>query len=213
MPRMNSGAAGLPKTTSNQAELPCGLAWQVEPESWHIADDIVRVRAAGNTDIFVDPNRSAVLLSGARALATAPDEPWQLAAHVTADLRQTYDAAALMLWSDDRHFAKLCLERSPQGRATVVSVVTRDVSDDANAWVVPGGNVWLRISKVATDAYAFHSSSDGKYWDLVRYFALSGDGPIQYGIEAQSPMGDGCTVSFSGLARTSTHLADIRDGS
>jgi hypothetical protein len=55
------------------------------------------------------------------------------------------------LSSDERHFAKLCLERSTHGQATIVSVVTSAVSDDADAWDVEGDAAWLRISGLTND--------------------------------------------------------------
>jgi regulation of enolase protein 1 (concanavalin A-like superfamily) len=193
--------------------LPFGLRWEVEPTSWHLDGSVASVVAAASTDNFVDPAGTTTALDGARALADAPQRAWQLSAKVTVDFHAAYDAGALLLWSDDQHFAKLCFEHSPQGEPMVVSVITRGVSDDANAWIVDGDTVWLRISKVADEAYAFHSSSDGRRWELVRYFALSGSGPMRYGISAQSPTGDGCAVTFEDLALSDTHLANLRDGS
>ena len=175
---------------------PFGLEWEVMPASWHFDGNAARVRAAGHTDNFVDPTGSVVALNGARAVALAPREPWQFAVRVTVDFRASYDAGALMLWSDERQFAKLCFEQSPQGRPTVVSVVTRDLSDDSNAWTVEVDSVWLRVCSLGNNAYVFHSSADGARWDLVRYFALVGNQPMKYGIEAQSPIGDGCDVTF-----------------
>jgi uncharacterized protein len=196
---------------STQA-LPLGLRWVVEPASWRFDGSTTSVAAAASTDCFVDPGGADGVHSGARALAIAPSGPWQLSARVTVDFRATYDAGVLLLWSDDEHFAKLCFERSPQGEPMVVSVVTRDVSDDANAWVVGGDTVWLRISRIADQTYAFHSSADGRRWDLVRYFALAGIEPMRYGISVQSPTGDGCAVTFEELALSETPLANLRDG-
>jgi regulation of enolase protein 1 (concanavalin A-like superfamily) len=199
--------------TTETRPLPFGLRWEVEPASWRYDGSAAAAVAAGSTDNFVDPAGTVTVLTGARALADAPDRPWQLAAKVTVDFRATYDAGVLLLWSDDQHFAKLCFERSPQGKPMVVSVITRDVSDDANAWVVDGDTAWLRISKVAEETYAFHSSRDGRRWDLVRYFALSGSEPMRYGISVQSPTGDGCAVTFEELALTETLVENLRDGS
>jgi len=55
----------------------------------------------------------------------------------------------------------------------VVSVVTRGVSDDANAFVVDGRTVWLRVSRVS-HAFAYHASLDGKAWRMVRFFSIDG---------------------------------------
>jgi hypothetical protein len=95
----------------------------------------------------------------------------------------------------------------------VVSVVTREVSDDANAFVVPERSVWLRVSRLGR-VYAFHASVDGKTWTLVRVFSL-GDAVTGHriGFEAQSPTGDGCTVTFDDIRFTRQRLEELRDGS
>lgn len=95
----------------------------------------------------------------------------------------------------------------------VVSVVTRGVADDANAFSVAGQEVWLRIARVGR-AFAFHASTDGADWAFVRVFAL-GDGllPVRVGFEAQSPTGGGCRVGFDHISFASRTLADLRDGS
>ena len=93
----------------------------------------------------------------------------------------------------------------------VVSVVTRGVSDDANSTIVDGNAVWLRIARIGA-AFAFHSSTDGKRWNLVRHFALGGDGELQAGFLAQSPTGEGCAATFSHVERTGSTLTDIRSG-
>lgn len=196
--------------------LPLGLSWQVPPASWSVDEERVEVRAAGGTDYFIDPAGVAQSLNGARATLAAPQGDWQFQAKVRVDFRSTYDAGVLMLWSDELHWAKLCFEQSPQNSAMVVSVVTREVSDDANAWVVAQEAVWLRISQFANPAaraYAFHSSLDGAKWDLVRYFALPDPAPMMVGIEAQSPMGGGCSVSFDHLRLERSRLKNLRDGS
>ena len=41
---------------------------------------------------------------------------------------------------------KLCFEHSPDRQPMIVSVVTRGVSDDANAFAVDGQTAWLRVS-------------------------------------------------------------------
>jgi regulation of enolase protein 1 (concanavalin A-like superfamily) len=102
--------------------------------------------------------------------------------------------------------------RSSRSTATIVSVVTRGVSDDANGWTVDGNAVWLRVSRTGR-AYAFHASTDGRNWDLVRYFALDDGRPVRIGFEAQSPLGPGCRVRFGDIRFSPTPPAGLRDGS
>ena len=95
----------------------------------------------------------------------------------------------------------------------VVSVVTRDRSDDANAFVLAGTDtVWLRIARLGP-AYAFHASLDGSYWQFVRHFTLGPASGGRIGFEAQSPTGAGCTTWFDQIAYRSGRLAQLRDGS
>jgi regulation of enolase protein 1 (concanavalin A-like superfamily) len=194
-------------------QLPFGLEWEVEPRAWNLDGEALTVVTAGSTDNFVDPAGSVVVLNSARALAVAPRPGWQFSARVAVNFQAEYDAGVLMLWSDQQHFAKLCFERSPHGEAMVVSVVTRGLSDDANGWIVDAGAVWLRISCIADGVYAFHARGDGSRWDIVRYFELSGSAPMKYGLAAQSPVGAGCTVTFTQLAFRELLLQDLRDGS
>jgi regulation of enolase protein 1 (concanavalin A-like superfamily) len=117
-----------------------------------------------------------------------------------------------MLRAGDHVWAKLALERSPQGEAMVVSVVTRGVSDDANGAVVAGHTVWLRVARIG-GACALHASPDGERWDLVRHFALGAPDALAAGFLAQSPSGEGCTATFDEIRFAARTLADLRDGS
>lgn len=95
----------------------------------------------------------------------------------------------------------------------VVSVVARGVADDANAFVVDGRTVWLRVSRLGP-AFAYHASLDGKVWRMIRYFAINGASTsVSIGFEAQSPTGDGCAVTFDNIRFTRERLSDLRNGS
>jgi regulation of enolase protein 1 (concanavalin A-like superfamily) len=150
--------------------------------------------------------RNAPLLAG------PADGDFQLSARVSADLRATFDAGALVLRAADDAWVKLALERSPRGGATIVSVVTRGVSDDANAWAVAGASAWLRISRIGATC-VLHASDDGARWDLVRHCAFDAPPRVNAGFLAQSPTGDGCTATFADVRFAATTLAELRDGS
>ena len=117
----------------------------------------------------------------------------------------------LLIHGGDRSWAKLCFEYSPQGQPMVVSVVTRGVSDDANSMPIDATTVWLRVARIGP-AYAFHASTDGTTWQFVRHFALDTGGALQVGFVAQSPTGDGCTVTFEDIRFEPRRLADLRSG-
>jgi uncharacterized protein len=106
---------------------------------------------------------------------------------------------------------KLAFEVSPRGEPMVVSVVTDGRSDDANAFVVEGGAVWLRISRSGA-ACALHARLDGEGWRFVRHFALPAPGGLRAGFLAQSPVGDGATARFDEIGFAAERLADLRSG-
>lgn len=193
--------------------LPVALSWHVAPVSSRVDDDVLTVTAGGRTDLFVDPAGGEPVLTAPRLLGAVPTGDFQLAARVRATLAHTYDAGVLLVWIDARTWAKLCFERSPQGVPTVVTVVTRGESDDANGFTVDGDAVWLRVSRLGP-AWAFHASLDGAFWHLVRYFRL-GDrsAPALVGFEAQSPTGPGCEVTFDRVRFVPAAPAGLRDGS
>ena len=174
--------------------------------------------APAHTDLYVNPGGedsadAESLLNAATLLGTPPKGDFQLTARVSVDFQTQYDAGVLLLWLDEQHWAKFCFEFSPAAQPMVVSVVTREFSDDANAFVVPDRSVWLRVSRVDR-VYAYHASTDAATWQLVRVFSLGGGvADHQIGFEVQSPTGDGCTVTFDDIRFTRVRLADLRDGS
>jgi regulation of enolase protein 1 (concanavalin A-like superfamily) len=140
-----------------------------------------------------------------------PAGDYQLSARVTVDFEATFDAGVLALFAHEGAWAKLCFERSPRGEAMVVSVVTRGVSDDADAFAVEGRAVWLRVSRLG-QAHAFHASLDGSRWRFVRHFALEPADGLAVGFLAQSPTGSGCGVQFDHMVYRSERLSDLRSG-
>lgn len=186
------------------------LQWLNQPQNWNFsADSQLTVTAPVKTDWFIDP-QGTVNISNAPALLFPTSGPCILSARVTVNHIATYDAGVLMIYESPSVWAKLCLELSPQGLATIVSVVTKGVSDDCNAFAV-NGPVYLRVSRLER-AYAFHVSPDGNHWGLIRYFKLEGNQNAQIGFLVQSPTGNGCTASFRNIRFEERLLADIRSG-
>jgi regulation of enolase protein 1 (concanavalin A-like superfamily) len=191
--------------------IPKELDWVVEPAVWRFNDGVLAVEAGPRTDLFVDP-ADGTRYDNAPRLLTTVDGDFQLGARVRVTFAAQYDAGVLLLWESHERWAKLCFERSPQGRPTIVTVVNRGVSDDANGWPVDADTVWLRVSRIGR-SYALHASTDGAWWDLTRYFALDGTGPVQVGFLAQAPHGSGCGVRFDEVRFVATAPGGLRDGS
>ena len=192
------------------ATLPAPLQ-ATDEVAWKLSGDVLTGVAGAATDMFVDPAGDAPTVNAPRLVVNPDDGDFQLHARVEVGFGSTFDAGVLLLWVDERTWAKLCFEYSPQGEPMVVTVVTRGISDDANGFIVDGNVVWLRVARRA-GAYAFHASTDGARWHFVRHFSL-GEARPQVGFEVQSPTGAGVTATFTEIAYTATTLADLRDGS
>ena len=188
-------------------------AWRYDPER-----GTVLAAAPPHSDFYINPagagSADAESLDNAvTLLGTPPPGDYQLRCRVEVEFVSQFDAGVLMLWIDGHNWAKFCFEYSPAAQPMVVSVVTRGVSDDANAFTVAGRSTWLRVSRV-DGVYAYHASLDGEVWQLIRVFSLGQDPAAhQVGFEAQSPTGNGCRVSFDQIGFVSERLTDLRDGS
>lgn len=196
--------------------LPAELSWFHDPVTWtQESDDQLTIQAGAGTDWFVDPDPagSPPKDDAPCALFASSDTAFTLSAHVRVAFTATFDAGALLVRvrDTDQVWAKLCFEYSPQHQPTIVSVVTRGVSDDCNSAHLEQDSVFLRITRRQA-IVAFHYSLDERFWRLVRYFTL-GDAPrLLLGVSAQSPTGSGCAATFSQIRYTPTAVADLRGG-
>lgn len=186
--------------------------WLNPPQqSAQLSEDNIRITAGPKTDWFIDPAGKVLATNAPVLLFRPPDNDFLFSARVSVDFADTYDAGVLFLYSDKNCWGKLCFEYSPQKEAMVVSVVTRDVSDDCNSLVIEGNSICLRASRQG-NIFIFHYSLDGKYWHFVRYFSLGEANGLQIGLSAQSPTGQGCRATFSEISYRSAQLTDMRNG-
>jgi uncharacterized protein len=190
------------------------------PPGCRVLHGALILSAAAGTDLFVDPGDTGdvgdaadarPLPDAGRFVGLPPAGDFTLAAQVSVEFASMYDAGVLLLHAAERQWAKLCFEYSPQLRPTAVTVVTRGTSDDCNSFEVEGTTLWLRITRSGS-AWAFHASTDGSWWRLLRYFALDAD-VVRAGFLAQSPTGGGCTATFDHISFRPGAPENLRDGS
>jgi uncharacterized protein len=195
------------------------MAVVIEELEWQDVDgnpvrrpDSGPLSAAAGTDWFIDPLGAEPVGSAPLTLARI-DGDFQFHALVEAAPAATYDAVAMFVHGGPATWAKLALERSPAGADTIVTVVTREVSDDANGVAVSTpGRCRLRVSRIGA-AYAFHHSADGAHWSLARLFTLGPVAGHRVGFSVQSPTGSGLDARVTDIGITHATLADARDGS
>ena len=181
------------------------------PPGCRVRSGVLTLTAAARTDMFVDPAGTGPVPDAGRFVGLPPAGDFTLAAQVSVEFASMYDAGVLLLHAAERDWAKLCFEYSPQLRPTAVTVVTRGTSDDCNSFEVDGSTLWLRITRSGA-AWAFHASTDGTWWRLLRYFTL-GQELVRVGFLAQSPTGAGCAATFDHVTFGPGAPENLRDGS
>jgi uncharacterized protein len=188
--------------------MPGAMSWQNKPRDWHMDENkALTISAGAKTDWFVDPFDGTVA-NTAPILLFDPSTDYVLSTRVTVQFTTKWDAGALMLWGDDHHWAKLSYEYSPDGKPTLVTVVTRGLSDDCNSTHMSGDSVYLRIAK-SGGTYIFYFAEDGKNWQILRTFSLDTQMAIRVGFESQSPAGTGAIAKFSEIAYDSQRVGNI----
>lgn len=187
------------------------LSWFNPPDKWEpLPSGGVRVFAPAETDYFQNPNGEGGRDS-APLLWVPVEGDFVAQAHVRPTFASTYDAGALMVRHDERHWAKLCFESTDLGTHAAVSVVTNELSDDANGADLEAKAIWLQIVRQG-DLFGMHYSPDGQAWRMVRYFALPLPPQVKVGLVAQSPVGPGTSVEFYRFIIESRRVANMRAG-
>ena len=199
------------QTVSEIQGIPGTLTWHNKPVSYHVDHrSVLTIFSGPKTDWFVDPFDETVA-STAPIFSFIPGDTFVFSARVKVQFRTKWDAGAFMLWADDHHWAKLSFELSPEGRPTIVTVVTRGVSDDCNSVPQSGDSVYLRIARTRS-TYVFYYSRDGRSWKVIRTFRLEAQEELSLGFESQSPAGSGSRAIFTDIRYSPRKIADIYTG-
>jgi uncharacterized protein len=181
--------------------LPGPLETRNPPVAWKATGpDSLIISAGPKTNWFVSPWDSTTA-DNAPMLLFRPKGDFTFTAKIALKPVARWDSGALALFIDKDNWAKLCFENSvADGKLSVVMVVNHVISDDSyTAYSAPDNTLYLRISRQGT-AYMFFASRDGKDWMLMRDFVLNGDAALlRAGLLAQSPVGDGMTVTFTDI--------------
>jgi regulation of enolase protein 1 (concanavalin A-like superfamily) len=192
--------------------IPAEMEWTIPPLDWKAeAPNRLTILAGERTNWFTDPTENTLEDTAPAALFIPPDPNFLLSAKVAVSFASTYDAGVIQIRERGDRWGKFCFEYSPQGKPTIVSVVTRGVSDDCNSTSIDGHEIFLRIA-VTPQTISFHYSRDGAYWNLVRYFSLGKMDNLRVGFSSQSPTGKQCTAVFSEIRYRADALNDNRNG-
>ena len=186
-----------------------GLKWLNEPPQWDCGDSELSVTPLGPSDFF-RPYKGRVN-DNCCLLYRPTTGDFTAVTQVRAELADFGDAAALTVRASETLWAKLCVERSPIGDISVVSVVTNPWSDDSNGELLKSAECFLRITRKG-DVFGMHYSLKGEKWRFVRTFGLEMPATVIVGIHAQAPFTPGCRVYFRSLTISPEPVADYRSG-
>ena len=173
--------------------------WFNEPKNWIMENEKLYVTAEPRTDFFIDEETSSIR-KNAHYFHTNVEGDFIIKCHVEVDMKENWDSACLMIYSDEKKWAKLCYENWPTG-VSIVSVVTNNYSDDCPGPLITKNGVFLCIIR-ANNNFGFHYSIDNKNWNIARYFNMESEKLIKVGFAFQSPVGNGCNIVVDNILLT-----------
>ncbi len=186
--------------------IPYPLFLENTPKNYSIHQDTLEITAGEKTDMFRDPN-VAYNTDNAPKLMFVPDENFVLTACIEHAFTNKWDGGALVLRQDSLNWIKFCFEKDYTGARRVVSVVTKNVSDDCNSVAILKNKVYYKLAK-AGNVITLYYSSNGKSWFLVRHLQFDTHAGWQVGFLAQSPTGKSCSVRFTNITYKAKKIAD-----
>lgn len=196
-----SSAEAAPSFTA----LPAPFETRNGPVVWDATGpDKLVIKAGPKTNWFVAPWDNKLASDNAPTLLFKPEGNFSLSTKISLTPLKRWDSGALTLFIDKDNWAKMCLENAnDDGKLTVVMVVNRGDSDDSYTTIIaPNNALYFRVRRNGP-GFSFESSTDGKTWTWLRAFSLRGDyQQLRTGLLAQSPVGDGMTVTFSDISYT-----------
>lgn len=198
------------KDSIHIASIPYSLTWENNPLKYSSKNGVLLITAGPKTDMFRDPNVTYNTDNAPKLLFT-PDQDFILSASIQHAFKHKWDGGAIVLLEDSLNWIKFCFEKDYTGAKRVVSVVTKDISDDCNSAEIAGDRVFYKLAK-AGNVITMYYSLDGKKWLLIRHLQFNCKKSIRIGFLAQSPAGNKCEVKFSNIHYSGKRINDPYTG-
>ena len=188
------------------AAIPYSLKWENQPTGFTITKKSVTIVAGEKTDMFRDPNVTYNTDNAPKLLFEAPPD-FVLTTSIQHDFANKWDGGAVVLKQDSLNWIKFCFEKDYTGAKRVVSVVTKNISDDCNSVEITTTRVFYKVAK-ADNVITLYYSLNGKKWFLVRHLQFDTTKPLQVGFLAQSPTGKSSKVLFENITFSTKKIKD-----
>lgn len=192
--------------TFKLAVIPYSLSLENKAKAVLVKNNEILLTAGANTDMFRDPNVT-YNTDNAPKLLFQPDQDFVLSCSIEHPFKYKWDGGAIVIKADSMNWVKFCFEKDYQLKRRVVSVVTKNVSDDCNSLEMPTNKVFYKIAK-ADNVITLYCSNDNKNWYLVRHLQMDLPKNFQVGFLAQSPTGKECRVRFSSIKYVAKKIKD-----
>ncbi len=192
------------------SSIPSPLTWHNSPISYSTKSNTLIIVAGEKTDMFRDPNVT-YNTDNAPKLMFQPENDFVLITSIQHSFSNKWDGGAIVLIEDSLHWIKFCFEKDYTGAKRVVSVVTKDISDDCNSLEISSNKVFYKLAK-AENVITLYASVDGKKWLLIRHLQFNNVKPVKVGFLAQSPTGKNCRVQFSDINYQVKKISDPYTG-
>lgn len=186
------------------------LSWLNPPKNYQVNDGVLEIEVAKGTDFFNNPEDSTIV-GTAPFLYQQASGDFVATAVVQPDFSSQWNAVALLLYLDPENWIKFAFESSDATGPSIVSVVTKGTSDDANGAVLDEHQtIWLTIARKGNN-YAMHWSADGQNYSMARLTAMPVSPVVKIGIEAQSPVGEKALHKIHDFTIESKTVKDLRN--
>lgn len=178
--------------------------WLNMPHQATITDKKIVMHAEAGTDFWQNTYYNFARNRG-HALLIDADEEFSFSVKAYRDGTSLYDQCGILVYLDEKNWAKVCMECGENGEAQKLgSVVTRrgfsdwastDISDDIDT-------MHYRLSRLGEN-FLFEASSDGTNYKQMRIFHLRCKNAVpRVGVFACCPTGDGFKAEFTQMDLT-----------
>lgn len=182
------------------------MQWFNEPSQWEIKDKKLTLFATPQSDYWRIAHYGFTV-DDAPFLYTTYGGEFEAKVKITGDYRERYDQAGMMIRIDHENYIKTGIEYV-DGKYNLSAVVTHHTSD----WSVITLDravpfIWIKAIR-RLDAIEIYYSYDDQTYTLMRIAWMQDNTPVQVGLMAASPDGQGFQASFEHFQVK--HLPDQR---
>ncbi|AZQ62314.1 DUF1349 domain-containing protein [Flammeovirga pectinis] len=185
--------------------------WLNKPQNHTFSDKKLIIEAGENTDYFNNPETNKIS-SNAPFLYNEVEGDFVATVLIKPDLSSVWNACGVMVYFDSLNWIKFEFENSDATGNSIVSVVTKELSDDSNGAVLNKiDHVWLRVTR-KEDVYSMFYSNDGVDYKMARLVSMKGHEKVYFGLEAQCPASAAKEHSFLYYSLEKRTIGNIRTG-